>query len=65
MVKEFRSSTDDSSDSGFGRYKGAGPSSAPGRYAGNDSDNSSDDKEDPKKESDGTETQEKGVVHEG
>ena len=52
-VKEFGNSTDDVSDSDFGRYKGAGPSSAPGRDVGDDSDNSSDygdDEEDPEED---------------
>ena len=72
MVKEFGNSTDDSSESGFGQYEGAGPSNAPGRDARDDSSDSSDDgndeedpMEDPEEESDGTETQEQGVVREG
>ena len=71
MVKEFRNSTDDSSDGDFGRYEGASPSNALGKDVGDDNDDSddSDDEEDPKEdleeESDGTETQEEGVVREG
>ena len=65
MVKQFGNSTDDSSEGYFGRYKGAGPSSAPNRDIGDDSSDDGDDEEDPEKESDGTETQEKGVVCEG
>ena len=69
MVKEFGNSTDDASDDGFGRYEGAGPSSAPDKDAGDDSsddgDNEDDPEEDPEEESDGTETQDKGVVREG
>ena len=68
MVKEFENSTDDSSDGGFGRYEGAGPSNAPGRDVGDDNDDS-DDEEDPeedtKEELDWTETQKEGVVREG
>ena len=68
MVKEFGNSTDDSSEGGFGRYEGVGPSNSPDRYARGDSSDGDDDedpKEDPEEESDGTETQEKGVVREG
>ena len=69
MVKEFGNSTNDASDGGFGQYEGADPSSAPDRDTGDDSSDDGDDEEDPKEdleeESDGTETQEKRVVHEG
>ena len=69
MVKEFWNSIDDASDGGFGWYEGASPSSAPDRDAGDDSSDDGDDEEvfeeNPKEESDGTETQEKGVVCEG
>ena len=69
MVKEFGNSTDDSSEGGFGRYEGASPSNSPDRDAGGDSSDDGDDEddieEDPEEESIGTETQEKGVVHEG
>ena len=46
----------------FGQYEGACPSSALDRDAGDDSSNDGDDEEDLEEESDGTETQEKGVV---
>ena len=71
MVKEFGNSTNDASDSSFGRSESAGPSNAADRDA---RDNSSDDrdgddeedlKEDPNEELDRTETQENSVVHEG
>ena len=75
MVKEFGNSSDDSSEGGFGRCDGAGPSNALGRDAGDDSsddsdssddgDDEEDPKKDPEKESDEIETQEKGVVREG
>ena len=65
MVKEFRNNTDDYNKGGFGRYEGVGPSSALDRNAGDDSSDDSDDEEDLEEESDGTETQEKGVVREG
>ena len=68
MVKEFGNSTDDSSEGGIDRYEGKSPSNAPDRDTGDDSSDNGDDEEDPeedpKKELDGTETQEKGVVHE-
>ena len=60
MVKEFWNSIDDSSEGGFGRYEGAGPSNTPDRDAGGDSSDDGDEEEDPKKdpeeESDVTET---------
>ena len=63
MVKGFGNSTDDSSEGGFGRYKGAGPSNAPSRDAEDNSSDSSDDgndeedpKDDPEEELNGTET---------
>ena len=65
MGKEFRNSTDDSSEGGFDWYEGAGPSNAPDRDAGGDSSNDGDDEEDIEEELDRTKTQEKGVVREG
>ena len=73
MIKEFGNCTDDSSDGGFGRYEGVGPSNVPSRDTrdddSDDNDNSvdgdGDDEEDPEEESDGDKTQEKGVIHEG
>ena len=66
MVKELRNSTNDCSEGGFGRYDGAGPSSAPDRDAGDDSkDDDDEEEEDPEEESDETKTQEKGVAREG
>ena len=58
MIKEFENCTDDSSDGGFGRDEGVGPSNAPSRDAGNDSDDSDDedDGEDLEEESDGDKT---------
>ena len=63
-IKVFGNSTDDSSEGGFGRYEGAGPSSALDRDARDDSSDDGDDEEDPKEELDGTEIEVKGVVHE-
>ena len=69
MIKEFGNSTDDSSQGGFRRYDGTGPSSVPDRDARDDSSDDGNDEEDPEddleKESNRTETQEKGVVREG
>ena len=69
IVKDFGNSTDDSSEGGFGRCKGGGPSNALGRDARDDRSDDSDDEEDleedPEEQADGTETQEKGVVREG
>ena len=70
MIKEFGNWTADSSDGGFARDEGAGPSNVPGRDAGDDSDDSDDsddddDEEDPDEESDRDKIQVKGVVHEG
>ena len=72
MIKEFGNYTDDSSDCGFGRDEGAGPSNVPGRDVGDDNSDDSDDgddEEDPmedlKEKSDGDKTKETGVVHEG
>ena len=69
MVKEFGNSIDDASDGSFGWYMGTGPSSAPYRDVGDDSnddgDKEDDLEEDPEEVSDRTETQEKGLVHEG
>ena len=72
MIKEFGNCTDDSSDGGFVRDKGVGPSNVLGRDAWDDDSDDSDDnddhedpEEDPEEESDGDKTQDKGVVHEG
>ena len=72
MIKEFKNSTEDSSEDGFGWYEGTCPSNTPDRDDGDDIDDSSDDgddeddpNEDLEEESDETETQEKGVVCEG
>ena len=59
----FGNCTNDSSDGGFGRDEGAGPSNVPGRDGIDDSDDKEDPEEDLKEESDGDKTQEKGVVH--
>ena len=67
MIMAFGNSIEDSSEGGFCRYEGVGPSNAPGRDAGDNSDDSSDDgddEEDHEEESDRTKTQEKGVVRE-
>ena len=56
MVKEFRNSTDDSSEGSLGRYEGASPSNALGSDVGDDSSDDSDDDEDPEEQTDGTET---------
>ena len=59
----FGNCTNDSSDDGFGRDEGAGPSNVPGKDGRDDSDDEEDPEEDLKEESDGDKTQEKGVVH--
>ena len=71
MIIEFGNCSDDSSDSGFGRYEDASPSIVPGRDAEDDNSDDSngsddgDDEEDPEEKSDGNKIQEKGVIHEG
>ena len=60
MVKEFRNSTDDSSEGGLGRCESIGPSNAPSKDArGDDSDSNDkeDLEEDPEEKTDGTKTQ--------
>ena len=52
MIKEFGNSTNDSSDAGFGRYEGAGPSNALGRDARDDSSGDSDGSDDGNGEED-------------
>ena len=60
MVKEFRNSTEDSSEGGLGHCKGACPLSAPSRDTGESGGDGShfkeDPEEDPKEDIDGTET---------
>ena len=46
MIKEFGNCIDDSSDGGYGRYEGAGPSNVPGRDVGDDDSDDSDDGDD-------------------
>ena len=56
MVKEFGNNTEDSSEGGLGLYKGAGPSSAPGRDTRDSGSDKSNSEEDPEEDTDGTET---------
>ena len=61
MIKEFRNSTDDSSEGGLGWCKSVGPSNVLGRDAECDNSDSGDDEKDPEedveRETDETETQ--------
>ena len=61
MVEEFGNSTDDSSEGDFDCDEGASPFNVTVRNARNDDDY----EEDPEEESNGDNTQEKGVIHKG